>query len=148
MTNDEKRDLVERFWATLAARDWDILAGFFDASSEYWDVPIGRETGAIGPANIVTRLKLGLEPLADYTNQPEFTIVEDDHVVTVHSESWTWDDEHRYTLQFSTYQRVVDGVIVEWRDYSDMSGLMAAAPQWWLDRLANDDLAWMSTTPS
>ncbi len=96
----------------------------------------------------MTRLKLGLEPLADYTNQPEFTIVEDDHVVTVHSESWTWDDEHRYTLQFSTYQRVVDGVIVEWRDYSDMSGLMAAAPQWWLDRLANDDLAWMSTTPS
>ena len=59
---------------------------------------------------------------------PEHTIVEGDHVVSTHSESWTWDDDHSYTLQFATYQRVDDGVIAEWRDYSDMGGLMAAAP--------------------
>ena len=39
MTDDERRAFVERFWATLADRDWDGLAAFFDDTSEYWDVP-------------------------------------------------------------------------------------------------------------
>lgn len=142
MTGDERRELVERFWATLARRDWEAVAGFFDDTSEYWDVPIGRENGAVGPANIVARLQLGLAPLAGYTNDLERTIVEGEHTVTLHTESWTWDDDHRYTLTFSTYQRVVDGVIAEWRDYSDMGGLMAAAPEWWHTRLAEADLTW------
>lgn len=142
MTDDERRTLVERFWATLAARDWDRLGSFFDATSEYWDVPIGRENGATGPEAIVRRLQLGLEPLASYSNHAEHTVVEGEHVITIHSESWTWDDDHSYTLEFATYQRVSDGVIVEWRDYSDMSGLLGAAPGWWHERLAADDLSW------
>ncbi len=145
MTDDERRAVVEAFWAALAARDWDHLAAFLGDSSEYWDVPIGRENGATGAADIVKRLQLGLAPLAEYTNHPEFTIVDGEHVVSIHSESWKWDDDHRYTLQFATHQRVVDGVIVEWRDYSDMSGLMAAAPAWWHDLLAADDLSWRTS---
>ena len=142
MTDGERRDLVERFWATLARRDWDGLADFLDERSEYWDVPLGRESGATGPTNIVKRLQLGIAPLAAYTNHAEHTVVEGDHVVSIHSETWNWDDEHSYTLEFATYQRVVDGVILEWRDYSDMGGLMGAAPAWWHEHLANDDLSW------
>lgn len=143
-THDSNGEITQRFWATLGARDWDGVASFFDDTSVYWDIPIGRENGATGPTNIVKRLQLGIEPLQGYENHHERTIVDGEHVVTIHAETWVWDDDHRYTLEFSSYQRVVDGVIVEWRDYSDMSGLMAAGPAWWHDRLAADDLSWRS----
>ncbi len=145
MTTDNG-EITKRFWATLGVRDWDMLPDYFDDTSEYWDVPIGRENGATGAANIVARLQLGIAPLASYATHPGSTVVDGDEVVTVHAESWQWDDDHAYTLEFASYQRVVDGIIVEWRDYSDMTALMAAAPQWWHDHLANDDLRWR--TPS
>ena len=126
----------------MATRDWDAVGRFFTDDSEYWDVPVGRENGATGPANIVARLKLGIDPLAAYANSTETTVVEGDAVVTIHEETWTWDDEHQTTLPFVTYQVVRGGHIVEWRDYWDMGTLLNAAPAWWHERLAADDLSW------
>lgn len=137
-------DVVRNFWAALSSRDWDAVHTFFTDDSEYWDVPIGRENGAIGADNIVARLKLGLEPLASYHNDDEHHVVDGDKVVTVHSETWHWDDDHSYRLEFSTFQTVQGESILEWRDYSDMSGLMAAAPAWWHERLVSADLSFIS----
>ena len=144
MTVTAPTDVVQRFWRALGDRDWDAVGSFFADGSEYWDIPIGRENGATGAANIVARLRLGIEPLEAYANHDERTVTEGDTVVSIHSETWTWDGDHSVRLPFVSYQRVDGDVIVEWRDYWDVGTLMNAAPAWWHEHLANADLSWRS----
>lgn len=63
----EVRDVVLGLWRALAQRDWDAVKTFLAADCLYVDMPVPA-LAARGPDDIVTRLKLGLEPLADYQN--------------------------------------------------------------------------------
>jgi len=68
---------------------------------------------------------------------PDGTMVASgDHVMTEHAETWTWEEGVSITLRFTSVQEVRDGLVHRWWDYLDFSGLMAAAPQWWLDHIA------------
>src|SRR5690606_38877110 len=58
------RQIIERFWRDLYRRDFDALATYFAEDGEYTDVPTPDDDVARGPAQIIARLKLGLEPLS------------------------------------------------------------------------------------
>jgi len=69
MDTSAPKALVSRFWDTLYARDWHNLAAYFGPESEYTDVPSPPDDVARGPAQIVARLRLGLEPIASYEHE-------------------------------------------------------------------------------
>ena len=136
-------EIAERFWSALYARDWERIAGFFGPDSLYWDVPVGPTAAARGPEHIVDRIRLGFEPLEKLEHDPLRVVSQGDVVVTEHTETWHWPSGERVTLPFVSVQ-VVDGdVITLWKDYWDQQTLMAAAPQWWHERLASADLGWI-----
>lgn len=136
-------DLVRRFWAALYARDWEGVGSFFAPSSVYWDVPLGPSTAARGPADIVSRLRLGLEGLAGYEHVEGPLVSQGDVVVTEHREVWHWPTGETASLPFVSVMEVRDGTIAVWKDYWDYATLMNAAPASWHERLASADLSWV-----
>ena len=129
------RQVVERFWRALYSRDWDAVAGFFAADAEYTDVPTPDDDVAVGPEQIVARLRLGLEPLEAIYHHPRHMVAEGGLVYTEHEEEWHWPSGERVTIKFVSAQELRDGAIVRWWYYPDLQKLLAAAPQWWLDHI-------------
>lgn len=136
-------DVVRRFWQTLYDRDWTGIAGFFGPNSVYWDVPVGPGAAAKGPADIVSRLKLGLEGLAGYEHFEGPIIGQDGLVVTEHREVWHWETGETASLPFVSVMRVEGPLIALWKDYWDYNTLMQAAPATWQQRLETADLSWV-----
>ena len=134
---------MRSFWEALYARDWDRIASFFTDDSIYYDVPTRPTTAAKGPAGIVARLQLGLEGLSSYEHELGVVVTEGQHTITEHAETWHWPSGESVTLPFVSVQRIVDGTILEWRDYWDYQTLWDAAPASWHERLLTADLWWL-----
>lgn len=127
--------IVESFWGDLFRRDWDAIASHFSDEAHYRDVPAPEE-GAFGPAEVVARLRLGLEPLAGYEHVPGWSLISDgDTVVTEHVERWTWSSGETVDLPFVSVMDLADGKITRWWDYWDLSTLMNAAPAAWVEHI-------------
>ena len=132
------------FWAALYRRDWDDVASFFDDESIYFDVPTGPSTAAKGPADIIARLRLGLDGLSGYDHGPRTVVVSDPPIVmTEHTEIWHWPGGETATLPFVSVQHVTDGIITMWKDYWDYNTLVGSSPADWQERLFTADLHWL-----
>lgn len=136
-------ELVRRFWKALYARDWNAVGSFFGPTSVYWDVPVGPTAAAKGPADIVSRLQLGLAGLAGYEHFEGPVVAQGRLVVTEHREVWHWESGETVSLPFVSVMEVDDGTITLWKDYWDQGTLMSGAPAAWHERLATADLSWI-----
>ncbi len=136
MTAETNRKVVTDFWEALYQRDWDRVAGFFTAGSEYTDVPTPTDEVATGPEQILARLRLGLEPISQYEHDLRLMVAEGGTVVTEHAETWHWHTGEVVTLPFVSVQELRDGSIARWWDYWDMQTLMNGAPAWWIEHVA------------
>ncbi|MBV8959034.1 MAG: nuclear transport factor 2 family protein [Actinobacteria bacterium] len=132
--NELNKKVVEQFWADLYRRDLAAVATYFTEDAHYTDV-CANEEGATGPARIVARLRLGIEPLAAYIHHPKLAVAEGDTVITEHAEEWHWHTGEQITFPFVSVHQLRDGKITRWHDYWDMQTLMNAAPQWWVEHI-------------
>ncbi len=135
-------DIVRSLWAALARREWEALVPLLSDDAIYFDVPVGPSASARGPQDIITRLKIGLAPLADYTNHEGVLVSDGENVLYEHSETWTWDTGEVARLPFVTVHKVVGGKVTLWKDYWDYATLLSAAPADWLERMAGADTSW------
>lgn len=126
---------VARFWEALYARDWDAIAACFTDDATYTDVPSPEDDVAVGPAQIVARLRLGIEPISEYAHHPRLAVADGNAVITEHAEEWHWHTGESVILPFVSVHELRDGKIQRWWDYWDMQTLMGAAPQWWIEHI-------------
>ena len=135
---ERNKQIVAQFWDALYAHDWDAVAGFFTAEANYVDVGTGESGGgAHGPAQIVARLRLGLEPVESHTHQMGLMVAEGSMVVTEHAEEWAFHTGEVIPHPFTSVMEIDDdGLIARWWDYSNLSNLLDNAPQWWLEHIA------------
>jgi limonene-1,2-epoxide hydrolase len=131
----QNRQVVERYWEAHFARDWVRMATFFTPDAHYTDVGVDG-IGATGPAEIIARLRLGIEPLTGYYHHPRHTIADGDLVVTEHVEQWVFHTGENVMHPFTSVMEVRDRMIVRWHDYSNIANLTANAPAWWLEHIA------------
>ena len=103
------KEIVRSFWEVLYERDWDRIAEFFGEDSEYTDVPSPADDVAHGPAQIVARLRLGLEKVAAYEHDPRLMVAEGGTVVTEHAETWHWHTGESVTLPFVSVHELREG---------------------------------------
>jgi limonene-1,2-epoxide hydrolase len=136
------RDVVLGLWQALSRRDWDGVKTFLSEDCLYVDMPVPA-VSARGPENIVTRLKLGLEPLAGYENYDGVLLSDGPDVMYEHSEKWTFQTGEQGVLRFVTVHKVADGKITVWKDYWDMNSLVAFAPPSHFENLAGGDTSWI-----
>jgi limonene-1,2-epoxide hydrolase len=127
--------VVRAFWAALYERDWEAIASFFADDAAYTDVPSPEDDIAIGPQQIVARLRLGIEPISAYEHSLRLMVADGDAVVTEHAETWHWHTGESVTLPFVSVQELRDGKIVRWYDYWDLQTLLGAAPAWWIEHI-------------
>jgi limonene-1,2-epoxide hydrolase len=136
-------ETVLALWQALSGRDWEAVKTFLSADCVYVDIPLGPTLAARGPDDIVKRLKVALEPLADYKNHDGVLVSNGSDVMYEHSETWRWKSGETAVLQFVSVHRVDDGKVTLWKDYWDMGGMTAQAPPTWLEDLATADTSWI-----
>jgi len=133
-TEDNKR-VVAQLWECLYRKDFDGVAACMADDGLYEDVP-APDRGARGPANVVKRLRVGLDPVARFEHEVHRVVAEGDSVLVEHTETWHFETGEQLTNQFVTVHEVRNGKIALWRDYWDLNTMMAQAPKWWIERLA------------
>ena len=136
-------EAVLGLWQALSDRDWAAVKTFLSADCIYVDMPLGPTLAARGPDDIVKRLKVALEPLADYENHDGVLVSNGSDVMYEHSETWRWKSGETAVLQFVSVHRVDDGKVSLWKDYWDMGSMTAQAPSTWLEDLAKADVSWV-----
>lgn len=136
-------DAVYGLWQALSKRDWDAVRTFLSDDCIYVDMPLGPTAAARGPVDIVKRLKVGLESLADYVNHDGLLVTNGSDAIYEHSETWTWSSGETAVLPFVSVHKVIDGRVALWKDYWDMGTMTAQAPPTWLDGLMSADMSWM-----
>ncbi len=127
-----------RFWGSLYSHDWEAVAGYFAADANYVDTGLGESLGgAHGPAEIVARLKLGLDPVEAHNHVEGLVIAEGAVVITEHAEEWVFHTGERIVHPFASVMEFNDdGEIERWWDYSNLPNLLDNAPAWWLEHIA------------
>ena len=130
-------------WRALSQRDWAAVKTLVSDDCIYVDMPVGATLAARGPDDIVKRLKVGLEPLADYVNHEGLMVSNGQDVMYEHSETWTWKSGESALLRFVTVHRVAGGKVTLWKDYWDLGGLTAQAPPDWMTQLQAADTSWV-----
>jgi limonene-1,2-epoxide hydrolase len=131
----ENKRIVGELWSRLYRKDWDGVAACIAPDGHYEDVP-APDAGATGPANVVKRLRIGLEPVQRFEHDVHRVVAEGCCVVVEHTETWHFETGEAVRNHFVTIHEVKDGKISLWRDYWDLNTLMAQAPRWWIERLA------------
>ena len=135
MGAEENKKLVAEMWSCLYRKDFDGVAALIAEDGRYEDVPT-PDPGATGPANVIKRLRIGLDPVQRFEHDIHRVVAEGDSVVVEHTETWHFETGEAVRNHFVTIHEVKDGKIALWRDYWDLGTLMAQAPQWWIERLA------------
>jgi len=138
MAEAENRELVARMWSALYAKDFDGVAALIADDGHYEDVPT-PDPGATGPENVVKRLRVGLDPVERFEHEIHRVVAQGDTVVVEHTETWHFATGEKLRNDFVTIHEVRDGKIKLWRDYWDLGTMMQQAPQWWIERLAQQD---------
>ncbi len=134
-TTGDPRSVVAAYWDAHFERDWEKMATFFTGDAHYTDVGIDA-TGATGPAEIIARLRLGIEPLSQYEHFPKNVIAERHLVVTEHMERWSFHTGEVIDHPFTSVMEVDNGLITRWHDYSHLGNLLDQAPAWWIEHIA------------
>jgi limonene-1,2-epoxide hydrolase len=143
MTDDATvRETVLGMWKALSDRDWDRVKTFLADDCLYVDMPMPTAS-ARGPENIVAKLKIGLESLSSYVNHDGLLLTNGVDVIYEHSETWGWQSGESVRLPFVSVQRVENGKITLWKDYSDFNTLLSQAPPSYVEGLASADTSWI-----
>lgn len=142
MESEQNKQIVQRYWEALAARDWSGMKALLADDAHYTDVGVPG-MGATGPDAVVNRVKLGIEPLSGYEHLPGSSMLaEDDLVMTEHTERWTFHTGEVIDHSFVSVTQLRDGKIVRWHDYSNIANITDNAPAWWLEHLAKAAVDW------
>lgn len=134
--------IVLAMWTALSDRDWEAVKRFLDDDCLYIDMPMPA-VSALGPENIIARLKIGLESLSSYVNHDGLLLSNGSDVVYEHSETWGWPSGETVRLPFVSVHRVESGKITLWKDYSDFNTLLSAAPPSYVEGLGRADTSWV-----
>ena len=139
---EENKRVVASMWACLYRKDFAGVAAHIAENGFYEDVP-APDRGARGPANVVKRLRVGLDPVVRFEHEIHRVVAEGDSVIVEHTETWHFETGEKIKNPFVTVHVVRDGKIELWRDYWDLGSLMSQAPKWWIERIAkHSDAEW------
>jgi len=129
------KGIAAAFWDCLYERDFEGLKAFFTPDARYTDIGSPADDLAIGPDQIVARLRLGVEPIDSYSHEVSLVVADAHSVVTEHVETWGWRSGESVALPFVSVQEFTDGKISRWFDYWDLQTLLGVAPSWWIEHI-------------
>lgn len=134
------RDVVLGMWQAISRRDWNALTQYIAEDCVYVDVPVPM-LAARGADDVVTMLRLLLEPLAGYEHAGELVVCDGSDVIYEHSETWTFPTGERGTRTLVSVHKVIDGRVTACRNYWDAATFMSFAPPAYCEAFGTGDPA-------
>ena len=135
MTAELNKKTVEKMWNALSAMDWETLKSCLHDKIHYEDVA-SDDPGAHGPENVVKRLAIAFDHLADHGHVVHHIAADGDVVFLDHTESWTFETGETVGHTFCTMHEMKDGKIVKWSDYWDVNNFVSQFPASFLKEMA------------
>ena len=135
MSAQENKKTVEKMWNALSAMDWETLKSCLHEDVHYEDVPT-EDPGAHGPDNVVKRLGIAFDHLADHGHVLHHIAADGDVVFLDHTESWTFKTGEKVAHTFATMHEMKDGKVVKWSDYWDVNNFVSQFPASFLELMA------------
>ena len=135
MSIEQNRKTVETMWAALSAMDWETMTACLAEDVFYEDVPTEDE-GAHGRENVVKRLRIAFDHLADHQHTIHHLVCESDVAFLDHTEVWTFKTGEKATNTFATMHELQDGKISKWSDYWDVTTFVNQFPASFLEVMA------------
>ena len=134
MSAEDNKTTVMEMWNAVYAKDFEKVGSYIAEDGFYEDV-FAPDAGAIGPKNVIKRLRVGLDPVQRMEHEIHRVVAEASNVVIEHTETWHFETGESIKNQFVTVHEVENGKIKLWRDYWDLNTMMAQAPKWWIERI-------------
>ena len=135
MSEKQNRETVDTMWRALSGKDWDTLKSCLDDDVHYEDVPT-EDTGAIGPENVIRRLRIAFDHLIDHQHTIHHLAVDEDTVMIDHTEVWTFKTGEKATNRFATVHEMKNGLVTQWSDIWDVNKFVGQFPEWFLEEMA------------
>ena len=135
MSNEQDRETIEKMWAALSARDWSALKECLHPEVHYEDIPT-EDTGAVGPENVVRRLRIAFDHLIDHQHEVHHFLIDGGVSMIDHTETWTFKTGEKAVNHFVTVQELRDGLISKWSDFWDVNRFVSQFPGWFLEEMA------------
>ncbi|MEO2166509.1 MAG: nuclear transport factor 2 family protein [bacterium] len=135
MSEQQNRETVNTLWHALSARDWDTLKSCLTDDIHYEDVPT-EDTGAIGPENVVKRLRIAFAHLIDHNHEIHHLAIDGDLAMLDHTETWTFKTGEKAVNRFATIHEMRDGKVAQWSDIWDVNKFISQFPGWFLEEMA------------
>ena len=135
---DDNRNTSTALWQALYERRWDDVGLYFAEDGLYQDVPT-PDMGAVGPAQVARRLKIGHDPVERHEHHIFRMVADDSCCITEHREDWYFHTGEVVKLPFTSIHEFNEqGKISLWRDYWDLNTLMSNALAWWIEKIMED----------
>ncbi len=130
-------DLVEAFFKTLEAMDFEATGRFFTEDGAYCDEP-AREMDAIGPAGVTEKLVKSIVGLDAFVMGVDTVVGDARRVTTRRTEEWHFSTGEVAKLPVLCMHEIEAGKIKRWHEFWNMPSLMAQMPQSWLEARARE----------
>ncbi len=140
MSSEANKKTVESLWQALSEMDWATLKSCLTEDVFYEDVPT-EDAGARGPENVVKRLAIAFDHLADHQHTIHHLVAEGDVVFLDHTEVWTFKSGEMATNKFATLHEMKGGKVAKWSDYWDVSSFVGQFPKSFLEEMAKSSQA-------
>ena len=135
MSVEGNKKTVETLWQALSEMEWSTLKDCLTEDVFYEDVPT-EDAGAHGPENVVKRLAIAFDHLADHQHTIHHLVAEGEVVFLDHTEVWTFKTGEKAINKFATLHEMKDGKVAKWSDYWDVASFVGQFPASFLEEMA------------
>jgi len=128
-------DLIERFFDSLEAMDFETTGKFFTAEGLYRDEPT-HAADATGPAGITAKLTNAITGLTRFVMGVDTVVGDADRVTSRRTEEWHFPTGEVAKLPVVCIHEITDGQITRWHEFWNMPSLIEQLPPSWMAEMA------------
>jgi limonene-1,2-epoxide hydrolase len=121
-------DLIEAFFRSLEAMDFEATGRFFTEDGAYCDEP-ARAMDAIGPAAITAKLAKSIVDLEAFVMGVDTLVADARRVTTRRTEEWHFSTGEVAKLPVLCLHEIEGGKIKRWHEFWNMPSLMPQIPK-------------------
>jgi limonene-1,2-epoxide hydrolase len=130
-------DLVEAFFKTLEAMDFEATGRFFAEDGVYCDEP-AHTMNATGPEGVTQKLATSIIGLDAFIMGVDTVVGDADRVTTRRTEEWHFSTGEVAKLPVLCLHEIEGGKIKRWHEFWNMPSLIEQMPPSWLEARARE----------
>lgn len=130
-------DLIEAFFTSLEAMNFDAVGELFTDDGVYCDEP-APEMNGVGPAGVTEKLAKSIVGLDAFPMCVDTVVGDAQRVTTRRTEEWHFTTGEVLKLPVLCLHEIEGSKIKRWHEFWNMPAFMAQLPKSWLEARAKE----------